>query len=172
MVKRTSMGPNGRRIPANIDIMHEVFQMQSTSTTPYLSDEDIKVISERAISTFRMSDYIEGSKEYLDQSSLFTVILYSFDYGNGYYSGRRAEMRFQFLGCQNILRVYAIVRPKYSPPIVYRHLIDQWIRRPNPKRQKTLTEQNDNGDPYTKFFLAGFSIGYDKGLVNHTKEIV
>ena len=132
---------------------------------------EIRAINERAISTFCMCEFIEGSKEDLEQ--MFTTFLYIYNNEENNYEFVSRTKRIADHRHYSALKVYAIVRPKYSPPIVYRHLMDQWVRRSNPKRQKSLeqlTEHNSSNAPYAKGFADGFSIGYEKGVASQMKD--
>lgn len=142
-----------------------------------LSDNEMELINEHAISSFCMRELNESSKEHLVQT--FSAYLYIYNNYHGFYEGFSQIKNIhnpQFLHGAYTIRVYAIVHAKYNPPIVYRHLMDKWVRRsPNPKNnQKPLLQLNDEScdNSYcTKDFLIGFSMGYEKG-VNHSKEIV
>lgn len=150
-------------MPIDFDIIHDVLYVNPAHSSKF-SDNDIELINERAVSKFCMREGIQGSKENVDQN--FSAFLYFFNFEKGCYVAGQKHYLDNTPNSHNILRVYAIVRAKYNPPIVYQHLMDQWIRRPNSKNEKHLQLTEYSGDPYAKGFLAGFSIG-----VNHTKGI-
>lgn len=116
-------------------MIHDAFCMPVLSM-PALSDKEIEFINERAISSFCMSEYIEESKDDLDK--LFSAFLYMFNYTQGCYEFISRTKRITDY-CPSsttyLRRVYAVIRPKHSPSIVYRHLMGKWVRRPNSNNQ-------------------------------------
>ena len=113
------------------------------SDSTSLSDNEIKIINDHAISSFCMRDFIEGSKENIYKT--FSAYLYTFNADSGCYEDISQTKRISDeCGCP--FPIYAVVRPKYNPPIVYRYLMNKWVSRSISKSQKPLLPAESSDD--------------------------
>lgn len=152
--------------------MHDTFNINFRNLS-CITDQEIKFINERVISSLCILDDTILSQEdklLLLLDKMFSKSVYAFKCDECCYEfSSRTKKRMEYTPESGyIIEVDAIPRLTYSPSIIYRHLMDQWIRRePSPKIDQKhllqLTTDHSSNDPYAKGFADGFSIGYEEG---------
>lgn len=99
------------KVPVDVDVIHDSFCMTVLDIYRW-TDTEMHFINARVLSTFFIRESIEiVSKE---DYTLFQAFLYMFHYRKGYYIGISQTKRILDYApnSYNLLRIYAIVRPK------------------------------------------------------------